>query len=79
MPQLLINYLFFFFSFHATFDRYDGEWSLEQAKKNALSGDSGLVLKSKAKHSAIAARLKKPFHFEEQALIVQYEINFQVS
>ena len=59
--------------------RYDGQWSLESALKSALSGDRGLVLKDKAKHSAIASRLTKPFHFEDREFIVQYEINFQVS
>jgi hypothetical protein len=39
----------------------------------------GLVLKSKAKHAAVAAKLKKPFKFEDKPLVVQYEIAFQVS
>lgn len=59
-------------------NRYEGEWAVEQALKNPLAGDLGLVLKSKAKHSAVSARLKKPFKFEHENLIVQYEINFQV-
>ena len=42
-----------------------------------MSGDYGLVLKSKAKHSAVSAKLKKPFPFDEKPLIVQYEVNFQ--
>ena len=43
------------------------------------AGDSGLVLKSKAKHAAIAAKLRKPFKFNtETMLVVQYEIAFQV-
>ncbi len=58
--------------------KYDGEWSLEAAARNPLVGDLGLVMKSKAKHAAIAARLKKPFHFNDAVLIVQYELNFQV-
>ena len=36
------------------------------------------MLKSKAKHAAIAAKLKKPFKFQEKVFIVQYEIAFQV-
>ena len=36
------------------------------------------VMKLKAKHSAIAARLKKPFVFDDKTFIVQYELNFQV-
>ena len=41
-------------------------------------GDSGLVLVSKAKHAAVAAKLRKPFKFEDRVLVVQYEIAFQV-
>jgi hypothetical protein len=36
------------------------------------------VMKPKAKHAAIAARLKKPFVFDDKTFIVQYELNFQV-
>jgi len=62
----------------AGIDQFDGEWSVEQAEKNPLSGDYGLVLKSKAKHAAISSRFKKPFTFrDDQPLIVQYEINYQ--
>ena len=35
------------------------------------------MLKSKAKHAAIASKLDKPFYFTEKPLIVQYEVNFQ--
>ena len=61
-----------------TIAKYDGEWILEAAAKNALVADLGLVMKSKAKHAAIATRLKKPFVFEDKVFIVQYELNFQV-
>ena len=61
------------------FFRYDGKWSLEAALKSPLSGDRGLVLKDNAKHSAIASHLKKPFVFDKNSFIVQYEIIFQVS
>ena len=43
------------------------------------SGDNGLVLKSKAKHAAVAAKLKKPFKFLDRQIVIQYEIAFQVS
>ena len=59
--------------------KYDGEWKLEALTKNQLVNDLGLVMKSKAKHAAIAARLKKPFVFDDKTLIIQYELNFQVS
>jgi calnexin len=53
---------------------------VETASKDPLSGDSGLVVKSKAKHAAISAKLKKPFTFnakDNKPFIVQYELNFQ--
>ena len=58
--------------------KYDGEWELEKAQKDPLNGDMGLVMKSKAKHSAISAPLGKIFKFEDKPLVVQYELNFQV-
>lgn len=56
---------------------YDGRWEIEELKENQVPGDRGLVLKSKAKHHAIAAVLEKPFIFADKPLIVQYEVNFQ--
>ena len=58
--------------------KYDGEWSLEQSQKDPLNGDLGLVLKTKAKHAAIAAPLGKIYKFEDKPFVVQYELNFQV-
>lgn len=60
-----------------TIAKYDGQWEVEALAKDALPGDTGLVLKSKAKHSAVAAKLKKPFKFDDRQLIIQYEIAFQ--
>ncbi|XP_076055106.1 calnexin-like isoform X2 [Oratosquilla oratoria] len=57
--------------------KYDGVWSVEPVERDALAGDRGLVLKSKAKHAAISAMLKKPFHFINKPLVVQYEVNLQ--
>lgn len=50
---------------------YDGRWEIEELKENQVPGDRGLVLKSKAKHHAIAAVLEKPFIFADKPLIVQ--------
>ena len=58
--------------------KYDGEWALEKAQKDPLTGDLGLVMKSKAKHAAISAPLGKAFKFDDKPLVVQYELNFQV-
>lgn len=57
--------------------KYDGEWDVELPKKPLLPNDLGLVLKSKAKHAAIASRLNRPFVFSDKPLIVQYEVNLQ--
>ncbi|KAL0272731.1 UNVERIFIED_CONTAM: hypothetical protein PYX00_005592 [Menopon gallinae] len=57
--------------------KYDGVWDVEEPQKDGLKSDLGLVLKSKAKHAAIAAKLDKPFHFIDKPLVVQYEVNFQ--
>ncbi|XP_017776675.1 PREDICTED: calnexin isoform X2 [Nicrophorus vespilloides] len=57
--------------------KYDGVWDLEAPQRDGLFGDKGLVLKSKAKHAAIASRLIKPFTFNTKPLIVQYEVTFQ--
>lgn len=54
-----------------------GKWAIEGLMKDALKGDLGLVLKSKAKHAAIAAPLDRPFHFTNKPLIVQYDVTFQ--
>lgn len=61
-----------------TIAKYDGEWALEKAQKDPLTGDLGLVMKSKAKHAAISAPFGKVFKFDEKPLVVQYELNFQV-
>ncbi|RNA15717.1 Calnexin [Brachionus plicatilis] len=58
--------------------KYDGDWAIESSLDTVLEGDKGLVLKSKAKHHAIAAKLAKPFKFNEnKPLVVQYEVKFQ--
>ncbi|XP_069781426.1 calnexin-like isoform X2 [Narcine bancroftii] len=57
--------------------KYDGKWAVEELMENKVPGDKSLVLKSKAKHHAISAPLTKPFTFNGEPLIVQYEVNFQ--
>lgn len=54
-----------------------GIWSVEEPIRNVQEGDTGLVLKSKARHAAISTLLNKPFKFDDKPLIVQYEVNFQ--
>lgn len=57
--------------------KYDGEWQVEAPVKQVLKNDLGLVLKSKAKHAAIASKLAKPFVFDNKPLVVQYEVTMQ--
>lgn len=52
--------------------RVVGKWAVEQLKENRVPGDQGLVLKSRAKHHAIAAMLSKPFVFKDEPLVVQW-------
>ena len=49
-----------------------GKWSVEQLKENKVPGDQGLVLKSRAKHHAIAAMMDKPFIFQDEPLVLQW-------
>lgn len=48
-----------------------GKWEVEPLKENRVPGDMGLVLKSRAKHHAIAALLDKPFVFQDKPLVLQ--------
>lgn len=57
--------------------KYDGRWEIESSVKDAIKGDLGLVLKTKAKHAAISALLAKPFIFTGKPLVVQYEVKLQ--
>ncbi|KAL3878356.1 hypothetical protein ACJMK2_030717 [Sinanodonta woodiana] len=57
--------------------KYDGKWSVEEPTDNLIQGDLGLVLKTKAKHHAVSAKLAKPFDFSGKPLIVQYDVRFQ--
>ncbi|XP_008103057.2 calnexin isoform X1 [Anolis carolinensis] len=57
--------------------KYDGKWEVQEMKDTKLPGDKGLVLVSRAKHHAIAAKLNKPFIFDSKPFIIQYEVNFQ--
>ncbi|XP_067903727.1 calnexin isoform X3 [Heterodontus francisci] len=57
--------------------RYDGIWAVEESYNQKMPGNKGLVLKSRAKHHAIATYMQRPFHFKDLPLIVQYEVYFQ--
>ncbi|XP_016952797.1 calnexin isoform X2 [Drosophila biarmipes] len=58
--------------------KYDGIWNWESPQRIVWANDLGLVLKSKAKHAAISAPLRKPFEFkQDKPLVVQYEVTLQ--
>ncbi|XP_064549834.1 calnexin [Drosophila montana] len=58
--------------------KYDGIWNWEPPLRIVWPKDKGLVLKSKAKHAAISARLSKQFDFKaNKPLVVQYEVTMQ--
>lgn len=42
-----------------------------------LTGDNGIMMANKARHHAIAAKLKKPFKFDNKNLVVQYDVQFR--
>lgn len=57
--------------------QFDGVWAVEAPQRPLFRNDLGLVLKSKAKHAAIAAPLARPFKFTDKPLVVQYEVQLQ--
>ncbi|XP_031555789.1 calnexin-like [Actinia tenebrosa] len=59
--------------------KYDGVWSFEEPLTKLFKEDIGLVLKSRARHHAISAKLDKKFDFKDKPFIVQYEVKFQQS
>ncbi|GFS20500.1 calnexin-like protein [Elysia marginata] len=57
--------------------KYDGIWDINEPRDSLIRNDLGLILKSKAKHHAISAKLDKPFMFDGKPFIVQYEVKFE--
>lgn len=57
--------------------KYNGRWAVEETLADPLAGDTGLVLKDKARHHAVSTSLDKPFVFEDKPFVLQYEVNFQ--
>ena len=58
-------------------NKFDGGWAIESS--SAGGPDLGLVVKDKAKHHAISAKLAKPVDFKElhadnKPLVIQYEV-----
>uniref|UniRef100_A0A1I7UHN1 Calnexin n=1 Tax=Caenorhabditis tropicalis TaxID=1561998 RepID=A0A1I7UHN1_9PELO len=57
--------------------KYNGEWSIGPPTKVSIEGDLGLVVKTKARHHAIAAKLDTPFVFGSDNFVVQYDVKFE--
>ena len=49
-----------------------GEWSIDAPSDVLIEGDYGLIVRSKARHHAIAAKLQKPFKFDGSPFILQF-------
>ncbi|KIJ66437.1 hypothetical protein HYDPIDRAFT_86316 [Hydnomerulius pinastri MD-312] len=56
---------------------YVGTWSVEDPETPLISGDKGLVAKSKAAHHAISAPFANAVDFKDEPLVVQYEVKYQ--
>ncbi|CAB3401507.1 unnamed protein product [Caenorhabditis bovis] len=57
--------------------KYNGEWDIGAPTKVVIEGDHGLIVKTKARHHAITAKLNRPFKFGNENLIVQYDVKFE--
>lgn len=58
--------------------KYDGQWAVEVPESSAIQGDYSLVLRSKAKHHAVAAKFRRPFTFQPgKQFVMQYDVKFQ--
>ncbi|KAI1691616.1 calreticulin family domain-containing protein [Ditylenchus destructor] len=57
--------------------KYNGEWAIGSPSNVVINNDYGLIVKTKARHHAIAASLNKPFRFEGKPLVVQYEVKYE--
>jgi len=57
--------------------KYEGVWEFQLPQRVIFANDRALILKSKAKHAAISAKLDRPFEFNTKPLLIQYEVNFQ--
>ncbi|KAL3086120.1 hypothetical protein niasHS_009690 [Heterodera schachtii] len=57
--------------------KYNGEWQIGSPTDEILANDYGLIVRTKARHHAISARLRKPFKFDGSPLVVQYEVKYE--
>ncbi|KIH65401.1 calreticulin family protein [Ancylostoma duodenale] len=57
--------------------KYNGKWEIGTSTEVSIEGDYGLIVRTKARHHAIAAKLDKPFSFKDKPLVVQYEVRYE--
>uniref|UniRef100_A0A9J2NZP7 Calnexin n=1 Tax=Ascaris lumbricoides TaxID=6252 RepID=A0A9J2NZP7_ASCLU len=57
--------------------KYNGEWEIGSPTKKVIDGDMGLIVKTKARHHAIATKFSRPFTFDGKPLIAQYEVKYE--
>jgi len=58
--------------------KYEGRWEVAAPDASPIDGDLALIMRDKAKHHAIAAKLDKPYRpAEGKPLVFQYEVKFQ--
>lgn len=57
--------------------KFNGEWEIGIPSAVVIDNDFGLIVKSKARHHAIAAKLSRPFRFDGKPLVVQYEVKYE--
>eukprot|EP01120_Amphizonella_sp_Union-15-10_P001547 TRINITY_DN11704_c0_g1_i1.p1 TRINITY_DN11704_c0_g1~~TRINITY_DN11704_c0_g1_i1.p1 ORF type:complete len:557 (+),score=138.51 TRINITY_DN11704_c0_g1_i1:95-1672(+) len=53
-------------------EKYSGEWEVKELGTKA--GDKSLVVSSIARHHGIVTQFPKPFHTDDEDLVVQYEV-----
>ncbi|KAF8359219.1 cnx-1 [Pristionchus pacificus] len=62
----------------AEISKYNGEWDIGAPSEVAIEGDYSLVVKTDARHHAIASKLAKPFSFADgKPLVMQYEVRYE--
>uniref|UniRef100_A0A0N5CA75 Calnexin n=1 Tax=Strongyloides papillosus TaxID=174720 RepID=A0A0N5CA75_STREA len=57
--------------------KFDGLWDIAEPTNVLIQKDYKLVVKSKAKHHAISTKMRKPFTFKEDSLVIQYEVLYE--
>ncbi|KAJ1348507.1 calnexin Cnx1 [Parelaphostrongylus tenuis] len=57
--------------------KYDGKWEIDTPSVLSIEGDYGLIVRTKARHHAIAAKFNRPFAFNEKTLVVQFEVRYE--